>query len=59
MTPRARMTEKEKVYAMCILFPIFWIFIPVLLICDLFEAIGNGVRSLYWRWKYRQKEEGK
>lgn len=55
MTPRGkRLSEKEKVYAMCLLFPIFWPFIPVLVICDLAEAIGNGVRSLYWRWRSRK-----
>lgn len=55
MTPRGpRMSEKEKMYFFCLLFPIFWPFIPVLLLCDLGEAIGNGVRSLYWRWKDRR-----
>lgn len=55
MTPRrGPMSEKEKVYAFCFLFPIFWVFIPVLLICDLCEAIGNGARSLYWRWRNRR-----
>lgn len=34
MTPRGGpLSENGKVIAMCILFPIFWPFIPVLLIC--------------------------
>ena len=42
MTPRAKpLSEKGKVYAVCILFPIFWPFLPALLICDLCEAIRD------------------
>src|ERR1043165_9138483 len=55
MTPRsARLSEKEKVYAFCLIVPLLWPFIPVLLLCDLFEWIGNGIRSLYWRWRNRR-----
>jgi hypothetical protein len=36
---RHRMTEKEKVYFFCILFPVFWIFLPVLIAIDIGEAI--------------------
>ena len=45
------MSEKEKTYLFCLLFPIFWPFIPVLLLCDLFGWIGDKCRSLYWRWR--------
>ena len=55
MTPRCGpLSEKGKIYAMCLLFPIFWPFIPVLLLCDLAEAIRDGVSSLYWRWRHRK-----
>ena len=37
--PRHRMTEKEKVYFFCILFPVLWIFLPALIACDIGEAI--------------------
>lgn len=36
---RHRMTEKEKVYFFCLLFPPLWIFIPVLIVCDIAEAL--------------------
>lgn len=52
MTPRGGpLSEKEKVYAICLLFPIFWPFIPVLLICDLCEWIRDKVRTAYTRWR--------
>ena len=44
------MSENGKVLAMCILFPLFWPFIPVLLVCFPCEA----VRDRYWQWKYRR-----
>lgn len=51
MTPHGGpLSEKGKVYAMCILFPILWPFIPILLICDLCEYI----RDRYWEWRYRR-----
>lgn len=36
---RHRMTEKEKVYFVCILFPVFWVFLPALIACEVGEAI--------------------
>ncbi|WP_164718652.1 hypothetical protein [Bradyrhizobium sp. LVM 105] len=36
---RNRMSEKEKVYFFCILFPVLWIFLPALIACDIAEAI--------------------
>lgn len=54
MTPRrGRMSDKEKVYFMCVLFPIFWPFIPVLLLCDMGEWIRDVCHARYWRWKHR------
>lgn len=54
MTPRgAPLSEKGKVYAICILFPIFWPFIPVLLLLDLIEWIKDKCHALYWRWRDR------
>lgn len=51
MTPRARpLSENGKVLAMCILFPVFWPFIPVLLIC----FAGEAIRNAYWDWRYRK-----
>lgn len=44
-----RMTEKEKVYFICLLIPLFWIFLPALIACDIGEAIGRGFASLYRR----------
>jgi hypothetical protein len=35
---RHRMTEKEKVYFFVILFPVLWVFLPVLIGCDIAEA---------------------
>lgn len=53
MTPRrGPMSENEKVVWMCILFPIFWPFLPVLLIC----LATEGIRDAFWRWRYRRAE---
>lgn len=53
MTPRrGPLSENEKALFMCFLFPIFWPFIPVLLICFAAEAI----RDAYWRWRHRRAE---
>ncbi len=53
MTPRGGpLSENGKVLAMCVLFPIFWPFIPVILICMACE----GIRNAYWDWKYRRAE---
>jgi len=54
--PRHRMTEKEKVYFFCLLFPLLWPFIPVLLLLDLIEAIKRGVQFI-WQ-KLRSVERG-
>lgn len=53
MTQRGRLSENGKVLAMCILFPIFWPFIPVLLICMAIEKI----RDAWWSWRYRRSIE--
>lgn len=39
MTHRTKMSEKEKMYFFCLLFPPLWIFIPVMALCDLGDAI--------------------
>lgn len=57
MTPRARLTEDGKVWAMMFLFPIFWPFIPIMALVKLIEWIGEKVRDVYWRWKYRKVEK--
>lgn len=50
MTPRGRpLSENGKVIAMCLLFPLLWPFLPVVLICMACESI----RDAYWRWQYR------
>lgn len=56
MTPRrGPMTDNEKVVWMCVLFPIFWPLLPVLLIC----LAAEGIRDAYWRWRHRRKEHAK
>lgn len=53
MTPRGGpLSENGKVLAMCILFPIFWPFIPVLLVC----MACDKIRDAYWGWKYRRAD---
>ena len=44
-----RLSEREKVYAFAILFPIFWPFIPVLIICDICEAMRRKLDGPLWR----------
>lgn len=56
MTPRGGpLSENEKVLFMCFLFPLFWPFIPVLLIC----FAGEKIRDAYWRWKWRRDSHTK
>jgi hypothetical protein len=56
MTPRGtRLSENEKTILICLLFPLFWPFLPVLLIC----MAGEKIRDAYWRWKYRRAEKRK
>ena len=45
---RNRMTEKEKVYFFCLLFPPLWVFLPALILCDAGEAISQCCKSV-WR----------
>jgi hypothetical protein len=45
---RGQMSENEKVLWFAFLFPIFWPFIPVLLICMACESIGHRYRK--WKW---------
>lgn len=54
MTPRGGpLTENGKVLVMCILFPILWPFIPVLLTC----FVCSSIRDAYRRWQYRRSEK--
>lgn len=53
MTPRSGpLSENGKVIAMCLLFPLFWPFLPVVLICMAAEKISDA----YWAWKYRRED---
>lgn len=49
---RHRMSEKEKAYFFCLLIPIFWPLGLAMLVCDIAEAIGRGVSSLYRRLRW-------
>lgn len=51
MTPRGGLSENGKVLVFALLFPIFWPFIPVLLICMGCEA----ARDAFWRWRQRRR----
>lgn len=53
MTPRARLSENGKLIVFCLLFPLFWPFLPVLLIGMACESI----RDAYWERKYRKAIE--
>lgn len=54
MTPKAQpLSENGKLIAVCLLFPLFWPFLPVLLI---FMA-GEKIRNAYWDWKYRKEPD--
>lgn len=48
-----RLSENEKTIGIALLFPLFWPFIPVLLIC----MAGEGIRNKYWQWKCRRTME--
>jgi hypothetical protein len=41
---RRRMTENEKAYFFCLLFPPLWIFIPILFVCNLADAARKSMR---------------
>lgn len=47
-----RMSENEKVIWICLLFPLFWPFLPAILIC----MAGDRIRTAYQGWKYRRAE---
>lgn len=50
MTPHGGpMSENEKTIWICLLFPIFWPFLPAVLLCMLGEAIRD--RTSGWRWR--------
>jgi hypothetical protein len=51
-THRGPLSENEKTIWICLLFPLFWPFLPVILICMGIEKI----RDAYWGWKYRRAE---
>jgi hypothetical protein len=46
-TRRGPMSDKEKAYFLCLLFPPLWPVIPALLICDFGSWIGGRYRA--WR----------
>lgn len=50
---RHRMSEKERAYWFAFLFPPLWPLGIAMLLCDAFEAIGNGIRAL-WQWLRRR-----
>lgn len=43
------MSEDEKVVWICLLFPIFWPFLPVLLICMICTSIARKLDGPLWR----------
>jgi len=54
MTPRGGpLSENGKVLFLCILFPIFWPFLPAVLICMGVEKMQHA----YWDWKWRRAEK--
>ena len=48
-----RLSEDEKAVGFCLLVPLLWPFIPVLLVCMACEKIGEKIKFAYWNWKYR------
>lgn len=46
---RGPMSENEKAVWMCLLFPVFWPFLPVLLICMAVESIRRKFDGPLWR----------
>lgn len=54
---RGQMSENEKLIGFALLFPIFWPFIPVLLICIAGEKIGHRYRA--WRWDRQSRKEAR
>jgi len=54
MTPRAKpLSENGKVIVFCLLFPLLWPFLPVVLIC----MAGDAIRNAYYDWKYRRPDD--
>lgn len=50
MTHSAKqLSENGKLIAICLMFPLFWPFLPVLLLCMGIEKIQHA----YWAWKAR------
>ena len=50
MTPRGGpLSENGKVLLVAVLFPIFWPFIPVLLICMVRDAVRQKLDGPLWR----------
>lgn len=56
MTPRRRMSEKERTYIFALLFPPLWPFAIAMMLSDLCVAIGDGCRSL-WRRLRGERDE--
>lgn len=52
---RNRLSENEQIIAFALLFPIFWPFIPALLLCMAGEGIANRFRA--WRWARQARKE--
>jgi hypothetical protein len=42
-----RLSEREKIYWFCILFPIMWPFLPFLILEDVCHGIGSVSRSVW------------
>lgn len=52
MTPRGQpLSENGKIIAICLLFPLFWPLLPVVLLC----MAGEKIRDTFWAWKYRSR----
>lgn len=53
MTPRGRpLSENGKVIAICLIVPLLWPFLPVVLLC----MLGDKIRVGFWGWRYRRAE---
>lgn len=54
MTPRAQpLSENGKIIAICLIVPLLWPFLPVILLCMLCDKI----RDAYYNWKFRDQRD--
>jgi hypothetical protein len=51
-----QLSENEKVIGFMLIIPIFWPFIPLVIICMLLEPLGDKIRAAYWGYKIRKAE---